>query len=175
MARAAIITDGVVTNIIVADEEFANSIGAIICDENVSIGWSYVDGEFTSPESPEVDLNELKTALKASIDTAAEIERLKYITPGAGQALTYQTKVMEAQRYIDTDGAGEYPLLSKEIGITGDTLAGVVGVIIDMHNQWLSIGGDIEQVRLDAKAKIDAAEDEETARSIIPVWPNPDL
>jgi len=44
-------------------------------------------------------LEEVKDALKAKIDEAAELERLKYITPGAGQAMTYQEKVAQAVSY----------------------------------------------------------------------------
>ena len=47
--HAAIIEDGIVTNVILADEEFAVSIGATPCGENVSIGWSFDGGEFTAP------------------------------------------------------------------------------------------------------------------------------
>lgn len=49
MARAAIIENGLVTNVVVADDPA--DVGGIACDNTVSIGWIY-DGEaFTPPPS----------------------------------------------------------------------------------------------------------------------------
>jgi hypothetical protein len=75
---------------------------------------------------------EIKTFLKAQIDWAAEAERLKYITPGTGQAMTHQRKVQEAHAATaeqDPDPA-DYPLLSASIGIDGPDLASVAAVIL---------------------------------------------
>lgn len=116
-------------------------------------------------DPPVVDLNALKIALKAHVDAAAELERQKYITPGAGQAMTYQAKAAEALRYAETEGAGDYPFLTQEVGITGATLAEVAVVVDSMHSQWLAIGGLIEKARLSTKAAIDLAETEDAARS----------
>lgn len=171
MANAAIVEGGIVTNVIIADAEFAARIGAIPCDESIAIGWEYFGGEFSPPTPEPVDLLALKEGLKANVDVQAERERHKYITSGSGQAMTYQAKAAEAQRYADTAGADEYPFLSLEVGITGATLADVATVVLAMHNQWQVIGGEIEQARLSAKAQIDAAPDEVTARSVMPVWP----
>lgn len=173
MPHAAIIENGVVTNVIVSDEAFAASIGAVPCDDSVSIDWAYDENTeaFTPQAGPEVDLGELKLALKLTVDIAAELERQKYITPGSGQAMTYQAKASEALRYAETDGEGMYPFLSQEVGITGDTLADVAAVVLAMHNQWQAIGSEIEQARLSAKAQIDAAPDGTAARAVVPVWP----
>lgn len=175
MSHAAIIENGIVKNVIVSDAGFAASIGAIPCNETVSIGWSYdeVGKAFAPPVGREIDLGDLKFALKMAVDAAAEFERHKYITPGSGQAMTYQAKAAEAQRYADTDGAGEYPFLSQEVGITGYTLTDVAAVVLAMHTQWLTVGSEIEKVRLSAKVLIDAAADEVSAKAVIPVWPEP--
>ncbi|MFT0892231.1 hypothetical protein [Pseudochelatococcus sp. G4_1912] len=173
MSIAAIVEHRKVTNIILLESiEDAALFNAIPCDEGVSIGWSYSEGVFTPPALPPVDLDALKVALKAAVDAAAEVERHRYITSGSGQAMTYQAKAAEAQRYAETDGAGEYPFLSMEVGITGATLADVAAVVLIMHNQWQAIGGQVEQARLFAKAQIDAASDEATARAVVPVWPS---
>ena len=166
MPKAATITNGVVTNTIEATPGFAASIGAVPCGEDVSIGWTYTakDG-FKPPATPSVDLTELKSRLKLAVDAAAELERQKYITPGAGQAMTYQAKAAEALRYAETEGAGDYPFLTQEVGITGATLAEVAVVVDSMHSQWLAIGGLIEKARLSTKAAIDLAETEDAARS----------
>lgn len=45
------------------------------------------------------NLEDVKSSLKRQIDVDAEEERLKYITPGVGQSLTYQEKVIQAANY----------------------------------------------------------------------------
>lgn len=122
---------------------------------------------------PAGDLAAIKRSLKSDIDAQAETERARYITPGSGQAMTYQAKAAEAIRYHEASGAGEYPLLSAEIGVTGATLGDVAATVIAMHNQWLLMGAQIERARLSAKAAIEAAEDEATARTVQPDWPAP--
>lgn len=122
---------------------------------------------------PVVSLADLKASLKAMVDRQAEVERGRYITPGAGQAMTYQAKAAEAQRFVETEGAGDYPLLTAEVGVTGATLDDVATVVLAMHSQWQLVGAGIERARLTAKAAIDAAEDEAAARAVVPGWPSP--
>ncbi|EHS51480.1 hypothetical protein PDO_1871 [Rhizobium sp. PDO1-076] len=114
---------------------------------------------------PTVDLAKLKASLTLAIDNAAEKERLKYITMGAGQAMTYQQKADEALRFIAaaTPLASDYPLLSAEVGITAADIAGVAAVVNIAHKQWLVIGAKIEAVRLGAKVNITAAVDAHAA------------
>lgn len=57
--------------------------------------------------------------------------------------------------------------------MTGATLGDVAAVVLAMHGQWKLIGAQIERARLTAKAAIDAAEDEATARAVVPDWPAP--
>lgn len=128
---------------------------------------------------PTLDLAIVKAQLKRGIDDAAEVERLKYITGGAGQAMTYARKTDEARRAQAAIAAEEdiqpvdYPLLAATIGIDGNTLAEVAAVIIAMDAAWAQIGAAIEAARLGAKQAIDAAEDEATARAVAPAWPQP--
>ncbi|MBX3536422.1 MAG: hypothetical protein KF735_02190 [Chelatococcus sp.] len=122
---------------------------------------------------PVVSLADLKTSLKAMVDRQAEAERGRYITPGAGQAMTYQAKADEARRFIDTAGDGDYPLLTAEVGVTGATIGDVAAVVLGMHGQWQLVGAHIERARLSAKAAIEAAEDEAAARAVVPDWPSP--
>ncbi len=145
-----------------------------------STGWSLVlDGGTVRRvhASAPVDLFGLKAALKVEIDVAAEVERNRYITPGAGQAMTYQHKAAEAARFAADPApdpqAGDYPLLAAEVGITGATLGEVAGVVAAAHAQWLAIGARIEAARLAAKAAVDAAESEAQARAVTPAWPAP--
>ena len=109
----------------------------------------------------EPDLATVKATARVRIDEAAERARLKYITPGAGQAMTYQQKAAEASAFMaDGDPQPErYPLLAAEIGITASTLAGVALVVSQANAQWAIIGAGIEAARLGAKAAVDAAID----------------
>lgn len=117
-----------------------------------------------------------KTMLKMQIDAAAETVRLKYITAGTGQAMTYQRKVDEAKQAIAETNPkpADYPLLSASIGIDGANLKAVAAVILGMDAAWAQIGAQIERIRLTAKQDIDATEDEAAARSVIAaiVWPS---
>ncbi|MDG9793296.1 hypothetical protein, partial [Brucella anthropi] len=128
---------------------------------------------------PPATLLQIKSALKVGIDAAAEAERLKYITPGHGQAMTYQQKVTEAQAFKATTNPqpSDYPILSSEVGITAETIGEVADVVLAAFAQWQQIGAMIESVRLGAKRDIDAAADEPAARTIFDAieWPHPAL
>lgn len=142
-----------------------------------------VDGEQTeqalqdvlAPYGLFVSLDPLKVALKAGVDTAAERQRAKYITLGAGQAMTYQQKASEAVMLEDDPAAdpADYPLLSAEVGITAPTLAEVGAVVRAAHGAWILLGAQIEGLRLGAKRAIDEAADAAEARAAAVVtWPD---
>lgn len=126
------------------------------------------DGEVVEYEPPPPPLEDIKDTLKVRLDADAERERLKYITPGAGQAMTYQQKAAEAAACLadpDPDPA-DYPLLAAEIGITGADLLDVATVVAGQHQAWRVIGSMIEAARLGGKAAIEnatSAEDAQTA------------
>lgn len=136
---------------------------------------SFVNGlPAITPPAP-IPLDQIKTTIKASIDHNAEACRLKYITPGAGQAMTYQQKSDEAARYLvaTSPSAADYPLLSAEVGVTAEDIAGVAAVVDAAFRQWQSIGSAIEAVRLRSKRDIDLAPDADAARAVFDaiVWP----
>lgn len=114
-----------------------------------------------------------KAARRLEIDAAAEVERLKYITRGAGQAMTYQEKAAEVELYLLTDVPvdADYPMLSAEIGITGETLADVVAVVGAQRAAWQQVGAAIEAARLGAKKAVDAAATLAEVEAIAPAWP----
>jgi len=157
--------------------------------DTVTQGWRLIEGEWQPPEQPELPaLDDVKDDLKQRIDTAAETERLKYITPGSGQAMTYQEKVAQAASYtkswlahtVDPDNApevnaAEYPLLAASLGIDGDTLLEVAETVTYAYALWQQIGAAIEATRLLAKIAIDDAADIEDAQSIFDalIWPTP--
>ena len=52
IGRYALIENGVVANVIVADPEFAASVNAILCAEQAGPGWLYDGTAFTAPPPP---------------------------------------------------------------------------------------------------------------------------
>jgi len=166
--------------------------------DHVGQGWKWQDGQWQQPEQPAPPaLEEIKTSLKMRIDATAELERLKYITPGSGQAMTYQEKVAQAVAYTraylahlanvadgaqgkDIEGVGEpnaaeYPLLAAGLGIDGDTLLEVAETVTYAYALWQQIGAAIEATRLLAKAMIDGAETVDEVQGVFNavVWPDP--
>lgn len=123
-----------------------------------------------------IPLDVVKLTLKLQIDQSAETERLKYITPGTGQAMTYQQKVAEAQAYKSTTNPNleNYPILASEVGITAPTLSEVADTVLTAYRHWQQIGAMIEAIRLGAKRDIDAAENEAAAHTVVDsvVWPS---
>lgn len=136
-----------------------------------------IDIDWSKLITAEDKVAEAKARLKAQVDADAETERLKYITPGSGQAMAYLQKAMEATAYLaatDPDPA-DYPLLVAEVGITGDTIADVAAIVDGQYQAWRAIGAAIEQTRLGAKADVDAAatvEDAQAAYDAV-TWPDP--
>jgi hypothetical protein len=66
MTNYAVIETTLVTNITISDAEFAQSQGWIACPDNVSIGWSYVDGQFVAPVAPSPTPEEIQAQNKAT-------------------------------------------------------------------------------------------------------------
>lgn len=119
-------------------------------------------------------LDRVKRDTKADIDEAAERARLKYITPGAGQAMTYAEKAAQARQCLAAADPQEadYPLLAAEIGITAASLVDVAAVVVAAHSAWIEIGAAIEGIRLQAKAAVDVAEDAAAVHAAADVgWP----
>lgn len=88
-----------------------------------------------------------------AIDEAAEATRLRYITPGAGQAMVYQTKGAEASDLL-AGGAGPHPLLEAEAIATGVTVEELAASVVAMMRDWTSIAAIIEARRLAGKASV---------------------
>ncbi|MEH7848463.1 hypothetical protein [Rhizobium laguerreae] len=120
-------------------------------------------------------LDAIKADLCDAIDRAAEQERRKYITSGAGQAMTYVQKADEAKRFLAAEDpvAADFPLLAAEIGITALDISEVATVVAAAHRSWQQIGAAIEAARLGTKKEVMAAASEPAARSAAAAvaWP----
>ncbi|WP_449255193.1 hypothetical protein [Bosea sp. (in: a-proteobacteria)] len=125
-------------------------------------GWRIVD-----------QLARLKERRKSEIDAEAERQRLRWITPGAGQAMTYARKVEQAKAVlVDHDSMpADYPMLAASIGIDGADLLAVANLVIAMDQSWEQIGAAIEQARLGAKKAVDAAGTISAANAVEVIWP----
>lgn len=108
-------------------------------------------------------LDDVKLRAKSEIDTAAERVRLKYVTNGSGQALTYQEKAKQsdafkAAGYTPTDGTG-FPFVQAEAVATGVTAQDAADFIIATRDQWVLKGSDIEEERTRGKKNVTDAAD----------------
>lgn len=139
-----------------------------------------------TPDPPPVipSLDEVKAGLLAKLDRDAELVRLRYITPGAGQAMTYQEKSEQASAVLDlgevaanalteADRVAQFPVLSASVGIEADTLYAAAELVWARKEAWASLGGGIERVRLQAKKAIADAVDAASAEAAYEgvTWP----
>ncbi|MGE0629653.1 MAG: hypothetical protein AB7O43_17730 [Hyphomicrobiaceae bacterium] len=131
-------------------------------------------------------LNEIKADLLRQIDEQAESVRLRYITPGAGMAMTYLEKFAQAQA---VDGLGEtsanalsaedrvaqFPTLSASVGIEAETLWDCAQLVISKYEQWAAVSNVIETARQAGKKAISDASDAASARAAYQAvtWPSP--
>ena len=106
------------------------------------------------------DLAEAKALAAKLIDADAEKERLKYVTPGSAQAMVYQAKLDEADRW---DAAGNppdltgFPFIAGEVPLTAANAAALVGIWRGMQALWLPLAAQIEVARLGAKNAVTAS------------------
>ncbi|PZR86249.1 MAG: hypothetical protein DI537_29065 [Stutzerimonas stutzeri] len=164
--------------ILISDADYALALQAILMGQAVSIvgGFQIVDAPVVVEPDPsdDLDLVQWKALLTSDIDASAEIARLRYITGGSGQAMTYQQKAQEAALCLADSAPVEenYPLLSVEVGITASTLIDVAQIVNAAYRSWLQIGAQIEALRLSGKSAVSGAAtiaDAKTAAAI--VWP----
>lgn len=104
-------------------------------------------------QSPEVDLDVLRAHLARTIDTEAELIRRSFLTPGEGQAMTYQRKEAEARAWA-ADNAAATPFLTAEAAARGMTLPELAAEVIQLADSWVVIGSAIEGLRMGAKTAI---------------------
>lgn len=115
--------------------------------------------ELTERGVPEAAiLTGLKRSLAAQVDARAEQERLRWITPGSGQAQEYQEVRAQAQAALADPAnatAELYPMLAGTIGIDFDPetkapatdILGVARGVVEASKAWLAVGTHIRVVR----------------------------
>ncbi len=195
MRKAQVIeATGEVENIVVLPDDpdpkakpYAPPDGRILVDDDgtAAKGGSW-DGAAFQPPPPPFTLDELKAAAVAEVDAQAEAARYRYITPGAGQAMTYDAKGKETERWA-ADGAPDpanYPWARARAarlnGVTPPevTVAQAQAVIDEwaaVIAAWEAAGIAIEDVREQAKEDIEAAADRAAVDAALAglAWPAP--
>jgi len=119
---------------------------------------------------PASDIAGDRMRAKNSVDNSAEAARSRYLTWGAGQAMTYQEKSDEATDYVASGYPADlssFPFIQAEVNATGKTATQTADDILTQRSAWIAVGAQIEEARLGGKANIDAANSEtaiDTAR-----------
>ncbi len=166
----------------ITDDDYLAALDGMFSGKVVSIvdGFKLIDAPIEAERDPESDLSleQWKMRLTMKIDEDAERARLRYITGGSGQAMTYQQKAQEAAAALAIDASGgvpdpsDYHLLNAEIGITAPTLLGVATIIDNAYQTWRVVGAAIEALRLGGKALVQSATSIESAKQAASiVWP----
>lgn len=112
----------------------------------------------------------LKDEVKSWVDADAERVRLRYVTAGTGQAMTYQEKAAQALAVLDlgeeaanalteAERVAQFPILAASVGIEADTLYAAAGLVMARQEAWASLGGVIERTRLAGKKAVGDAAD----------------
>lgn len=118
---------------------------------------------------------EIKTTLEARVDAEAEGVRLRYITPGAGMAMTYQEKKDQALAVLQigeaaanalaNHGAAEFPTLSASVPVEAASLWAAAQLVMSRYEAWAALSRQIELARLTGKKAIRDAPDADAARA----------
>ncbi len=98
-----------------------------------------------------IDMASARAAALIRIDEQAERIRLRYLTGGAGQALTYQRKEAEARAWKAGDDPEGFPMLAAESAATDATMAETVALVLAQADAWAQVGAAIEGARMGAK------------------------
>jgi len=102
-------------------------------------------------------LAEARENAKHIIDQQAERTRLKYITPGSGQAMEYEAAVREAERFMAGE-QGSFPMLQADVSAgLAPTLVAAAQLVLGMRAAWEPLGAGIRTIRLSAKRQVDLA------------------
>lgn len=119
----------------------------------------------------QAEIQALKESLARGIDAAAEGVRQQFITPGAGQAMTYMRKYAQAKAYLADNSIdpAQINMLTGEVGITAADIQGVAESVVAANDMFELVGGKIEKARLERKKEISEASTVEALTSLAPV------
>lgn len=112
------------------------------------------------------DMSGAKQRVIAALNVRAETTRLKFITPGTGQAMTYLQKEKEARAWTTAADPAGFPIMQAEAVATGMTMDALASLVISMADAWLSVGTAIEANRRRLIVLIENAADQTTLDAI---------
>lgn len=143
-------------------------------------GWT-ITATRTVETDPNFDLMAMKLAQKIIVDEQAEAARGRYITDGAGQAMSYREKAAEADdcllnhTALNPPPADKYPLLESEVGYRGADVLAVGTTVQATRDSWKLIEKNINGIRVKAKADIDNAVNAQAVLDVVAAltWPEP--
>lgn len=105
-------------------------------------------------------IDAIRREVREAIDAVAGEARARHITVAPGQAETYTAKAEQAQAYLAAGAPGdlsEWPWIrvdAQAFGMSGETAA---SSILANRDAWTQLGAKIEEIRLRAKAAVNAA------------------
>lgn len=130
-------------------------------------------------------LDRVKSIYRNRVEEDAERIRLRYITPGAGMAMTYTEKHQQAQAVeflgeaaanamTPEQRAAQFPTLAASVGIEAPALWDCAALVIQKYEQFAQLSGAIERARLLAKKSISDASDQAGVIAAYEAitWPN---
>lgn len=111
------------------------------------------------------NMDALKAEARDSIDRSANAARLRFFTADSGLAQVYQMKGEEAARFLSLseppDSLDDFPLLRVEVGIKVNDAVTLANLWREKNEaaraRWIAAAADIERLRMEAKAAVDAA------------------
>lgn len=120
--------------------------------------------------------DQVKAGLRSRVDEDAEQVRLRYITPGAGMAMTYAEKRDQANAVhamgqapanalTEAERIAQFPTLAASVGLEAATLWDCAQLVIAKSEAWADLSNVIERTRLLGKKSISDASDAATARA----------
>lgn len=109
-----------------------------------------------------------KAHLVQEINETIGAIRVRFITAIPGQEMLYLMKAQEAQTYLsqtpDPADLTGFPLMAAEVGLTCPTAYELAQLWLNMNAQLTQIGSILENLRLDAVAKVRSAQSLAEAR-----------
>jgi hypothetical protein len=126
---------------------------ALIASQTQPPGRAVVVVPIEAFDGDEINLDLVKQAVMGEIDAKAEACRMRFITAGTGQGMTYIRKEMEARAWME-DNSKPTPFLSAEAAATGTTVLAAAQLVISQADAWVYIGSAIEGLRMGAKAAV---------------------
>lgn len=115
-----------------------------------------------SGHDPRSSLADIASTALSAIDVEAERIRLRYLTPGTGQALLYSSKLTQVAAWQAATAAErrdltKWPLLEAEVDATELQPAAAVAQIVQANREWETAAARIERIRIRCKRQIAAA------------------